>query len=120
VKTISFAWTTAALLAGEKTVTRRDWKPQYAARFQEGDLLAAYDRQPRFGGKRVATIRLTQTPYLESTEYAPTQDYVAEGFKYLDERGILVDGLTPPRLWRAWKLLPRELYVVRFRLVETC
>jgi len=31
VKAISFGWTTLPLLAGVKTVTRREWKDTYAA-----------------------------------------------------------------------------------------
>lgn len=30
---ISFAWTTEALLCGQKSVTRRDWSDNYAAKF---------------------------------------------------------------------------------------
>jgi hypothetical protein len=37
--TISFAWTTPALLAGHKTVTRRDWDAEYAIRFAAGQLV---------------------------------------------------------------------------------
>jgi len=119
VKIISFAWTTPALVAGAKTVTRRDWKPRWAAGFRDGELVAAYDRQPRYRGKQVATIRLTRSPYRESTADAPAEDYLAEGFKYLTEIGAKVDGHQPETLWRAWHLYPRDLFVVRFELVET-
>lgn len=120
MKIISFAWTTPALLAGVKKVTRRDWSAEYARRFRAGELVAAYDRQPRFGGKRVATIRLTSGPYLQSTAIAPDSDYGYEGFGYLErlDPPVLVDGLRPSVLWKAWKLHPRDLYVVRFKLVE--
>ncbi|MBW2053822.1 MAG: ASCH domain-containing protein [Deltaproteobacteria bacterium] len=52
MKIVSFAWTTEALLAGRKTVTRRCWNERYAGRFKSGDLVQAYDRNPS-GGRTV-------------------------------------------------------------------
>jgi len=120
MRIISFGWTTAALLAGRKTVTRRLWKAPYARRFHKGDLLAAYDRSPRIGGKHVATIRLTADPYLESTADAPPEDYAGEGFDYLTELGKNVDGMPPASLWRVWHWpqTAQMLWVVRFELVD--
>jgi hypothetical protein len=118
MRIISFAWTTSALLAGEKTVTRRNWKAKWALGFHAGDLVAAYDRDTRYGGRRVGTIRLTSDPVLESTLAAPPTDWRAEGFEYLQSRAIEVDGMLPYRLWTAWKLVPQQLWVVRFEMVE--
>jgi len=120
VKIISFVWTTAALVAGRKTVTRRDWTPQYAAQFRAGDVIAAYDRQPRYGGRQVATLRLIADPYLESTADAPEEDYEREGFAYSEEQGIKVDGLRPRTLWRCWHSpsYGRRMWVVRFEVVS--
>lgn len=117
---ISFAWTTPALLAREKSVTRRDWKPQYAKRWREGDPATAYDRSPRYGGKPVGLIRLTHAPYLASTTAVPRSDWWAEGFDYLSRLDPvpLVDGLTPRELWESWHAEPRALYVVRFEIVS--
>lgn len=115
---ISFAWTTPALIAGRKTVTRREWNDRYACQFRAGQVVDAYNRQPRFRGEKVATIRLTRAPYFESTADAPDADYAAEGFEYLEELRVAVDGLAPKLLWRAWKLYPRDMWVVRFELVE--
>jgi len=56
MKIISFAWTTEALLSGNKTVTRRTWKKQLV---NVGDIVQAYDRSPRFKGKKVALIEIT-------------------------------------------------------------
>jgi len=120
MKIISFAWTTPALLAGVKTVTRRDWSARYAAQFGKGDIVQAYDRQPRYGGKKVALIRLTHDPSLESTAEAPLSDFELEGFRWLEEWSLKVDGLSPVTLWRVWGLYPRELWVVRFEVIEIC
>ncbi len=119
MRIISFAWTTPALIAGRKTVTRRDWDDAYAARWHEGDLAAVFDRSPRYGGHQVATIRLTEAPYKDSTATAPDSDWEAEGFAYLHEQGLKVDGLRPDVLWRAWRQHPQLLWVVRFELVTT-
>ena len=117
MKRISFVWTVEALRAGRKTVTRRAWKNQYAWTFRKGTLVAAYDRQTRHGGHQVATIRLTADPIKDSTALAPDEDYEAEGFAYMEEHGLKVDGLPPKTLWRAWQLYPQFLWVIRFELV---
>ena len=114
---ISFAWTTPALLCGRKTVTRRGWKDSWARGFNRGDLVAAYDRQPRYGGQQVATIQLEEQPYKESTKLAPWSDYEAEGLAYLESIGAKVDGLAPKTFWKAWHLFPKEMWVVRFSLI---
>lgn len=117
-RAISFAWTTTALLAGRKTVTRRDWKESYARQFKKGQVCAAWDKQPRFRGARhVANIVLTERPYLQSTADVPESDWEAEGFAYLQPLGVGVDGMRPDVLWRAWHLLPRDMWVVRFELL---
>ena len=119
MRIISFAWTTPALLAGRKTVTRRDWSPRWVKFIREGDEMAAYDKSPRYGGRQVGVIRLTAPLVQEWTNEAPPSDYEAEGFTYLEEQGMTVDGLAPPVLWRAWHFKPQLLYVVRFELVST-
>jgi uncharacterized protein YqfB (UPF0267 family) len=119
VKVISFAWTTPALVAGRKTVTRREWSDAYAARFHEGDLIQAWNRQPRFkGAQRVATIRLTADPYPERLCDIPDEDWEGEGFAYLTDIGATVQKITPIELWAHWKVTDDRLYVVRFELVE--
>jgi hypothetical protein len=65
MKIISFAWTTPALLAGSKCVTRREWDKKYAESFEAGEYVQAFDKSPRAGGKCVAIIELTQKPYLQ-------------------------------------------------------
>ena len=121
MRIISFAWTTPALLARRKTCTRRQWLHSTAERFQSSELVQAYDKQPRFKGKKVGIIRLTEMPYLESTAKAPDSDWEAEGFAYLESIGATVNGLEPRQLWRNWRELePEELWVVRFEVVEVC
>lgn len=148
MKIISFAYTTPALLAGRKTVTRREWKDSWAERFKKDEFVQAYDKDARYGGKKVAVIQLTEKPYKEELIKMPFADYEGEGFRYLDENpemmkkflgksynpnagklktiyGAIIRDDIGYRSMRHnflyWKLLnPGEfLWVVRFRLIET-
>ena len=116
MKAISFAWTTPALLAGRKTVTRREWNNRYARSFKDGELVAALDKVYRAGGKQVATIRLTQAPY--QSDKLPEGDWEGEGFAYLESIGATVNGETPHALWHSWLAARPVFWVVRFELVE--
>ena len=115
---MSFAWTTPALLAGAKTVTRRDWKPKYARWFQRGELVAAFDRSPRYGGKRVATIRLTCDPYVENTADAPDSDFEAEGLAWMKREVKKIEGMFPDGFWNKWRRDAEDVWVIRFSLVR--
>lgn len=119
---VSFAWTTPALLAGEKNVTRREWQEKYARMFHAGDLVQAWDKQPRFkGARRVGTIRLTADPYVERLCDIPDADWHGEGFEYLQAiPDLRVHGQRPRDLWEWWRDPSNTdtVYVVRFELVE--
>lgn len=120
MRAISFAWTTPSLVTRNKTCTRRDWNPEYAARFLKGDRCAAYDKQARFGGKPVGVIRLTDVPRL--TGELPEADFAAEGFEFDKRHGLKVDSLDVDVLWRAWRIQAanqgKRWWVVRFEVVE--
>lgn len=127
MKIISFAHTTAALLAGHKTVTRRYWKPRHAASFKPGEIVQAWDKSPRYGGKKVAEIKINAV-YKEPIIDAHGDDYEKEGFKYMCDNKIPLykqgNNLVYPDAvyWRAWTHTkdPRftEPYVVRFEVTE--
>lgn len=121
---ISFAKTTGALIAGEKTVTRREWSDAHAARvikqYREGKTFDAWNYSPRVTSRnphKVATIRLTQEPYREMSDLIETHEgeYEAEGFSFMDGQGLQgeVDGILLD-----WEENPRPLWVVRFEVVE--
>lgn len=112
---ISFAWTTPALLAGAKTMTRREWTPAHAAHFHAGDMVDAYDKSPRAHGHKVATIRLTRDPYRQFTRAMAIGDAGREGFIWLSEHGAAE---TVSRIIEDWTDRPRVLWVVEFELVE--
>jgi len=123
---ISFAWTTDALLAGAKTCARRGWSLEHVRKFRPGQLSQAYDRSPRVGGKQIAIIRHTRHPYLQPTSQMTEADYIAEGFAWMEENGLMVPVkdkgrtlmLHPRRFFEIWKLSGAAPYVVRFELVE--
>ncbi len=119
---LSFAWTTPALLAEpcQKSVTRRDWSDKHAAKFHKGQLVEAWNRSPRYGGRPVAIVRLTADPIQEWTTSAPQEDFEREGFAYLESIGAKVDGMTPSELWESWhnQITDEYLYVVRFERVQ--
>jgi len=106
---ISFAHTTDALLAGLKTVTRREWKDSHAAKFRDGQLVDAYDHLPRSGGHKVATIRLTCDPYKERLADMPEGDLILEGGLW-EDKADFIDGFGGDPELKVW--------VVRFELVK--
>lgn len=114
---ISFGWTTPALVAGHKTVTRRDWKQQHAAKFKAGMIVDAWNTSPRnvhMSPKKIATIRITRDPYIESSaDFYPDEE--AEGFWWLIENG---HAETVADIGESWLSKPHPLYVVRFEVVE--
>ncbi len=115
---ISFAWTVPALLARRKSCTRRDWNATYAARFHKGDLVQAWDKSPRIGGKRIGTVRLTADPEQIPANALPPEDWENEGFAYLTEIGCTVHGKTPQDFWDGWLASPYKVWVVRFEIVD--
>jgi uncharacterized protein YqfB (UPF0267 family) len=115
---ISFAWTTPALLAGAKTITRREWTEDHALRFDAGDLVKAYDKSPRAHGRQVAEIRLTRDPYAQNTRNLTDNDFLREGFSWLVLNGTQADRDRVQRIWEEWHVAPRALWVVEFELVD--
>ena len=110
---ISFGWTTPAIIAHRKRCTRRRWTEKHAAQFHKGDLVQAYNKGARNGGKCVEIIRLTADPYKEET--LDLDDYEAEGFDYLTDQGIMIEGQLPLDMWNGWIMEgTSDLYVVRF------
>jgi len=79
MKIISFAWTVDALVQGKKTQTRRLWQDKYAKQFKKGDLVQAYDKNPRAGGKLIAIIRLTKKPFKQFPCHMTEAEFIAEG-----------------------------------------
>lgn len=120
MKIISFGKTTPALVAGHKTVTRRNWALKHAASFKANEVVQAWSQSPRVkGSHRVATIQLTSAPYLEATWNIPVADWQAEGFEYMTQHGLEIEGGPPIELWDRWRgARGTFLWVVRFELED--
>lgn len=120
---ISFSWTTAALLSGAKTMTRRDWsRAHYSAvekAFLEERPFDAWDHVPRVkGARKVAEIRLTGIRGPESTSLVGDEDYRREGFAWLRAHGSPEERGRVQTIWTQWRFAPQLLYVVEFELVD--
>ena len=76
---ISFAKTVEPLIQGRKSVTRREWTPEYGSKFRKGHICQAYDRSPRNGGHRIGFIRITREPYQEILYDMPDSHLEREG-----------------------------------------
>lgn len=123
---LSFGYTTAALLAGVKTVTRRDWKPRtldsYRQALVTGNTVDGYNTSPRVGGTWIAVVKLKGIA-VEPISAMPDSDYEAEGFAWLHARGQRPPKSAPfPDFSRgsfdAWRASGATVTVVRFKLVH--
>lgn len=111
---ISFAWTTEAVKARRKTVTRRDWSERYFEQwiqaYRQGRYTHdAYDKSPRCGGSKFGEIRLVCEPYREALRNMPLEDLELEG-GYWSSKAEFIElfGGDPGK----------EVVVVRFYLVR--
>ena len=107
---ISFAWTTKAIRDRTKFVTRRQWTPGYASRFHAGDLVDAYDKNPRNGGKPIDKIKLSCDPYREALRDMPEADLALEGGLWADKKEFIEGFGGDPEL---------VVWVVRFEYPDT-
>lgn len=127
MRAISFSWTTDAFRAGAKTVTRRDWKGDYAGALRAGDRLLALSKDRRAGGRPVGQIELTADPAYRPMATMPDSDYEAEGWQWLAEhperQPARLFGMPLPagafswEAFLAWRARPVSMWVVRFRVV---
>lgn len=114
---ISFAWTTPAFLAGYKTCTRRDWTDRTILAVNHASHLTALDIGRRQHGQPIADIELTGP--VRRSRLLPAEDWAAEGFGWLEEAGIRLNGWTPREMWDDFASRPAEdapVAVVRFRI----
>lgn len=114
MKIISFAWTTEALLNEKKVVTRRVWTDRYAKTFKDADLIQAYDRSPRVGGKPIAIIRIVGDPYKEPLRAMTDEEEKAEGGLWGSADAFITAFLEG----HPGMALDTELWVIRFVLLR--
>jgi hypothetical protein len=119
MRIISFAWTTPAVVMKVKSVTRRTWDSKYAKTFYKGEVLQAWDKSPRYGGKKFGEIQLVEQPYQQNMINAPDSDYILEGFEFMAANNIKCGKFIPtPAYWRAWKASREIVWVVRFQILN--
>jgi len=71
-------------MTGRKTATRRFWTPEWAEKWwrnvvKDGYRATAYDRNPRFKGKRIGLIVDVQKPFLQNLKDFTAADEIEEG-----------------------------------------
>ncbi|NEP42561.1 MAG: hypothetical protein F6K35_26395, partial [Okeania sp. SIO2H7] len=75
------------LILGQKTVTRRCWKDNYAARFlkayKNGQWIRALNKSFYANGYEIGWLRLLKPPYLEPLSELTQRDCQLEGFPEL-------------------------------------
>lgn len=100
---VSFAWTTPALLRGEKTATSREWSDRYLEQWQNayarGDRRhQAWDKSPRAGGKQVGWITLTKPPIRKRLRDFTDEEVYAEAL-YGGRDGPRITTITQMLVW---------------------
>lgn len=115
---MSFAYTLAPFLSGEKSRTRREWMEKYAKSFRKGDMVTALNKNWMYGGKRIAIIQLTADPFVQNTSEMTDEDYILEGFAYLEKNGLLFRGKEPRKAFDAWKAEKKDIWVVDFKIIQ--
>ena len=114
---LSFAWTEDAFLANRKTRTRREWKDSYAKKFRVGDKCQAWDKQARFGGRRIGII-VIKAIFKQHISKMPDEDYEKEGFAFMEENGIKIWGKNPRQAFEDWRKDDYTPWVVDFERIE--
>jgi len=119
---ISFVWTCAAFTAGVKNRTRRNWNDNYAQRFIKAyynqGVIGALDKNFRFGGKQVGSLKLTEAPFQQLTGKMSESDYQAEGLAWMEQQGIKIRGLHPREFFLNWQQANEMVWVVTFTKLE--
>src|SRR5918911_511290 len=98
MSTLLFGWMTPALLAGAKTAIRCSWSKQTAARFRAGQVVDAYDRPTRSGGRWL----YEHVDTLAGTRY----------------RNIVRRDDFSPAAFERWRSRPLSAWVLRFKVLE--
>jgi hypothetical protein len=121
MREISMAYVTPAFVAEKKCVTRRDWKDTYAKSFEEGEHLAVFDRQKRFGGEQIGEMELAEKPYKENlSAWAGREEelYEMEGFAFMEDKNIVPQHAPLLKLAYTWVEMAQDMWVVPFNTLK--
>lgn len=105
---LSTAWTTAAVVIGAKTETRRDWsQKQIELAQRQVDTEAwvdLWDKSPRFKGKCYGRCKFLRLVLDEPSREIPDNAWYREGFHVLTPMGaVFSKGWGAPDVWRFWR-----------------
>ncbi len=124
---VSFAWTTDALLAGQKKRTRRSWNDDYAMKFRVAGRADAYNQLPRVGGHKVGDLN-NLSLFKQRTSLMTEEDYELEGLKYMEANGLFipvrtaegkrVPAMHPRRFFEEWRLVNELVWVLDFEFKQ--
>jgi len=83
----------------------------------QGRIHDAYDRQPRFGGRKIGTFTIIAMKK-EHMSTMPDEDYEREGFKFMEENRIEIWGKEPRQAFEDWRETDDTLWVVDFEITS--
>jgi len=118
MKIISFAWTADNIRNHTKTVTRRWWTTRHARKFKAGDLVAAYDKLPMAGGKKIAIIRITRDAYKQPLRQMPIEHVRREGIPGVETVEQFIEAIL--RLSRGRAPIDEAPWVIEFEYPRPC
>lgn len=79
----------------------------YAIKYHKGDIVDAYDKSPRCGGRKIGQIRLTKNPYKQKLKNMPDSHFEREGgTMYWKDKKKFIEFMGGE---------DKELYVVEFK-----
>lgn len=117
-----------AFVAREKDVTRRNWNARTAKAYVKGVVFDAYDTMPYAGGVQIGRARVTHDAYLEKLVDCPDEDYVGEGFAWLNQHPHCIPKAAKKEVWAKnnaarhsfdmWRWSGGEVWVVRFEIIH--
>src|SRR6185437_13013526 len=121
-------YTWPAFVAGAKSVTRRDWKPQTAAHYVQGFVFDCWSNSPYAGGVKIGQARVTQTAHRENRRHCPDADYAGEGFAWMNAHPQAIPIGARKQVWAKddcslaafgrWRKTGLTLWAVRFEIVS--
>lgn len=115
---ISFAYTTDAVIMGEKSVTRRNWARSHAMKLYGSQVVDIYDKNPRIHGQNMGQIEILGSPYLQRTGKMTPDDYEREGLLWMERNCRLMNGQSPEIFFNNWIEANEMVYVVEFKLLN--
>lgn len=115
---ISMNSVTSAFVTENKNDTRRNWMPSTVKKFPKGTKFLAVSSN--YGGEVLGIGEVTENPFKQNTGEMCHDDYVGEGFDYLDREYQECTHNGKPLVEAIIKWIDKEeiLTVVQFKILE--